>query len=139
MLDEILKFKPAGRRTGIGEAIDFVLRVMKKRSVVFLISDFIDEGYDIKLKRLRRKHDFIPVVVSDPVEKGMPLFGLAEFIDLETGKVFLSDTLPEKRKLPLLQEFDSITLSTEEPIETAILRFFEKRNRSRLTKTQGAV
>ncbi|HPB82289.1 MAG TPA: DUF58 domain-containing protein [Spirochaetota bacterium] len=139
VLDEILKFRPAGRGTGIGGAIDFVLRVMKKRSVVFLISDFIDEGYDIRLRRLRRRHDLIPVVVTDPVEKGLPLFGLAEFIDLETGKVFLSDTLPEKRKGPLFQEFDAITLSTEEPIETAILRFFEKRNRSKLTKSSGAM
>ncbi len=130
ILDTITRLKPAGRGTDIGGAIDFLLRVMKKRSVVFLISDFLDEGYELKLKRLKQKHDLIPVNVSDPMEQEMNLFGLAEFTDLETGESFLSDALPESTELTRLREMDSICISTEEPIENGVLRYFEKRNRA---------
>ncbi len=134
-LDEILYFTPAGRKTDISQAIDFVRKVQKKRSVVFLISDFLDQGnYLLKLRLLSRKHDIIPIQIFDPLEKEMNLFGLAEFVDLETGRVFLSDAIPEKGLLPVVQEFDSIVLSTAEPIEIPVLKFFEKRNRTRLTR-----
>lgn len=134
ILDEIINLKPAHRGTNIENAIDFLQRVLKKRSVVFLISDFLDTGFVNKMKHLRKRHDLIPVVISDPMEKEMKIMGLTEFVDLETGKVFLSDSLPSKGMMPQLKEFDSIFLSTEEPIEIPILRFFEKRNHSRLVK-----
>lgn len=130
VLDEIVRMKPAGRRTDIGGAIDFMLRVMKKRSVVFLISDFLDEGYSLRLKRLRQKHDLIPVVVSDPMERELNLFGLAEFVDLETGETFLSDAMPESAETTQIREMDCIYLDTAEPIEGPIMRYFEKRNRA---------
>jgi hypothetical protein len=72
--------------------------------------------------------------VSDPLEKESRFFGLTEFVDLETGKVFLSDAIPEKGNFPALAEFNAISLSTMEPIEIPILKFFEKRNRTRLTR-----
>ncbi len=130
ILDTMTRLKPLGRGTNIGGAIDFLLRVMKKRSVVFLISDFLDEGYELKLRRLRQKHDLIPVIVSDPMEQEMNLFGLAEFTDLETGESFLSDALPESMEFARLREMDSIRISTAEPIENGVLRYFEKRNRA---------
>lgn len=137
VLDEIIKCSPEGRKTNISKALDFTLRVMKKRSVILLISDFIDDSgqdYLTKLRHMKRKHDIIPVHVSDPFEKEMKLFGLAEFIDLETGEVFLSDTIPQRTPAPALTEFDSIMLKTNESIEKPILKFFEKRNRSRILR-----
>lgn len=134
VLDELMRYRPKNRGTGIGNAIDFLQRVLKKRSVVIIVSDFLDEEYLLKLKLLRRRHDVIPVVISDPLEREMRLFGLAEFVDLETGEPFLSDTIPEKGTLPVLKEFDSITLTTDEPIEVPVLHFFEKRNRTILTR-----
>ncbi len=134
VLDEILRHQTARRGTNISGAIDFLGRVLKKRSVVFVISDFLDEGYMLKLKLLRRKHDVIPVLVKDPMESRLELFGLAEFVDLETGRSFLSDTVPERGHLPVLQEFDTIELDTSEPIDLPLLRFFEKRNRTKLTR-----
>jgi len=130
ILDSMTRLTPRGRGTDIGGAIDFLMRVMKKRSVVFLISDFLDEGYELKLKRLKQKHDFIPVIVSDPMEHELDLFGLAEFVDLETGETFLSDAIPESSELARLREMDSIQISTAEPIENGVLRYFEKRNRA---------
>lgn len=136
VLDEILKHRPAGRKTDLSCAIDFIQRVLKKRSIVFIISDFLcpDDSFILKMKLLARKHDIIPVQVSDPLEKESRFFGLTEFVDLETGKVFLSDAVPEKGNFPSLAEFNAISLSTAEPIEIPILKFFEKRNRTRLTR-----
>ncbi len=132
VLNEILSFKPAGRRTDICGAIDFLERVLKKRSVVFLVSDFLADDCAMRLRRLARRHDVIPVVISDPMEREMRLFGLAEFVDLETGRVFLSDAVPGRNGAQMLQGFDSITLSTAEPVDLAMLKFFEQRNRVRM-------
>ncbi len=136
VLDEILKCDPGSRRTDLSVAIDFIRRVLKKRSVIFVISDFLDAGsFSLKMKLLARRHDVIPVQVSDPMEKEARFFGLTEFLDLETGKSFLSDALPGKGNFPVLAEFNGIALSTDRPIEVPILRFFEKRNRTRLTRS----
>jgi len=137
VLDEIVKFRPSGRETRIAAAIDFIQRVMKKRSIIFIISDFLDpdDGFILKMKLLARKHDIIPIQVSDPLEKEVRFFGLTEFVDLETGKVFLSDAIPEKGNFPVLTEFNAISLSTAEPIEIPILKYFEKRNRTRITRS----
>jgi len=136
VLDEIIRCEPEGRGTDISMGIDFLSRVLKKRSVVLILSDFLDTSNDymLKLRLLARKHDIIPVQISDPLEKEMKLFGLTEFVDLETGKAFLSDAIPEQGKLPVLQEFGSISLDTSEPIDRPILKFFEKRNRTKLTR-----
>lgn len=137
VLDEILMTRPSSRRTDISLALDFVRRVLKKRSVVFVISDFLDDKGDfmLKMKLMHRKHDIIPVQVADPMEREMRFYGLAQFVDLETGKVFYSDTVPEKGGFQELAEFDHILLSTAEPIEIPLLKFFEKRNRTKLTRT----
>ena len=136
VLDEILKCQPRSRKTNIGGAVDFIQRVLKKRSIIFIISDFLDqdESFMLKMKLLGRKHDIIPVQVSDPMEKDIRFFGLTEFVDLETGKVFLSDAVPEKGRFPVLTEFNAISLSTAESIEIPILKYFEKRNRTRITR-----
>jgi uncharacterized protein (DUF58 family) len=136
VLDEILKCRPQSRRTDISGAVDFIQRVLKKRSIIFIISDFLDpdDSFILKMKLLARKHDIIPIQVSDPLEKESRFFGLTEFVDLETGKVFLSDAVPEKGNFPALAEFNAIALSTMESIDIPILKFFEKRNRTRLTR-----
>lgn len=132
VISEVMNYRPRKRGTDISHAVDFLQRVLKKRSVIFVISDFLDEDYLLKLRLLRKKHDIIPVVISDPLESKMNLFGLAEFMDIETGKTFLSDAIPERSDLPVIPNIDSIYLSTDEPIEAPLLKFFEKRNRSRL-------
>lgn len=137
VLDEMVKCEPEGRKTDIGAAVDFASRVLKKRSVVFLLSDFLEkeENFMLKLRLLNRKHDIVPVQISDPMEREMKIFGLTEFVDLETGKTFLSDAVPEKGRMPDLQEFDVIRLRTDQPVETPLLQFFERRNRTRLTRS----
>ncbi len=104
VLDEIMKHEPRSRGTDISVAVDAARRILKKRSIIFVLSDFLDDSGDfaLKLRILARRHDIIPVQLSDPLEKEMKFFGLTEFVDLETGKVFLSDALPETGRYPLL-------------------------------------
>ena len=129
VLDEVIKCRAQSRSTDISAAADFMQRVMKKRSVVFVISDFIDtkSDYLFRMRLMSRKHDVIPVQIYDPVEYGMNFFGLTEYLDLESGKTFLSDSLPVKIKLPETGEFDTIRIRTDEQIEIPILKFFSKR------------
>jgi len=129
VLDEVIKCSPESRGTDISSAADFMQRVMKKRSVVFVISDFIDTkgDYLLRMRLMSKKHDVIPVHVYDPVEFEMNFFGLTEYLDLESGKTFLSESIPAKMKLPDTGEFDSIRLRTDQNIEVPILKFFSKR------------
>ena len=129
VLDEVMKCRPESRGTDISAAADFMQRVIKKRSIVFVISDFIDTkgDYLLRMRLMSKKHDVIPVQVYDPVEYSMNFFGLTEYLDLESGKTFLSESIPAKLKLPETGEFDSIKLRTDEQIEIPILKFFSKR------------
>lgn len=137
VLDEILMIKPSGRGTDLPAALDFFQQVTKKRSIVFVISDFLSGRHDevmLKMKILARRHDVIPVQVSDPMERKMKIFGLAEFSDLETGESFLSDSIHESPGLPDTAGLETVRLSTDEQIEVPLLKFFTKRNRSALRR-----
>ncbi|HPJ41968.1 MAG TPA: DUF58 domain-containing protein [Spirochaetota bacterium] len=137
VLDEILMIRPSGRGTDLPAALDFFQQVTRKRGIVFVVSDFLSGSHDevmLKMKILARRHDIIPVQVSDPMEKNMKVSGLAEFIDLETGENFLSDSIYENSRLPDTAGFETIKLSTDEQIEVPLLKFFTKRNRAALRR-----
>ncbi len=135
VLDEIIKTRPAGRKTDLVGALDFFQQVTKKRSILFVISDFLSGSHDdvmLKMKILARRHDVIPVQVSDPMEKKMKIYGLAEFSDLESGESFLSDSIHETTGLPETAGLETVKLSTDEQIEIPLLKFFTKRKRMAL-------
>jgi len=116
-------------------ALEFFQQVTKKRSIVFVISDFLSMNHDdamLRMKIISRRHDVIPVHVTDPMEKRMKISGLAEFTDLETGESFLSDSIHESSALPVTAGFETVKLSTDEQIEVPLLKFFTKRNRAAL-------
>ncbi|TWT75084.1 DUF58 domain-containing protein [Allorhodopirellula solitaria] len=92
MIRELLYCDPIGTGTDIRSALDHLNRVCKRRTVVFLISDFQDQDYEQALKVAARKHDIIPVVVTDPREHEMPNVGLVRLQDEETGEVVTVDT-----------------------------------------------
>ena len=133
VLDEIINTSAQGCGTDISCAVDFLNRVMKKRSIVFAVSDFMDSKgeYMNRLKILSKKHDVIPVQVYDPLEKGMLLPGLTELYDLESGKTFFSDYSPHSIDLPDTGFAGSLKLSTSDPIEKPVLTFFEKRKKGK--------
>lgn len=89
---ELLALKPQGTGTRIGEAIDEVTRIVRKRSVLFVVSDFMDTGWERSMSVARGRHDVIPVVVRDAAEDSLPAVGLLELQDPETGETLVVDT-----------------------------------------------
>jgi uncharacterized protein (DUF58 family) len=89
---ELLALQPQGRGTRIATAVDEITRVVRKRSVLFVISDFMDDGWERSLSVARGRHDVIPVVVSDAMEHSLPPVGLLELEDPESGETFVVDT-----------------------------------------------
>ncbi len=92
LIRELLFCEPVGTGTNLRRAIEHLNRTSKRRSVVFLVSDFEDSGFESLLKIARRKHDIIPVVVSDPRESVLPNVGLIRLRDAESGETVALDT-----------------------------------------------
>ena len=145
VIRELLYFKPEGRRTDIGSALDYLGSVIKKKSVVFLISDFIATGYERALKVLSKKHDLIAISITDPRERTLPPVGLMELEDAETGESILinaSDSttrkefiritetrLSEQKKIFKSLHIDTIEIMTDRPYFQALASFFRERAR----------
>ncbi len=92
VIRELLYFEPRGQRTSISGALDHLERVLHRRSVVFLLSDFIDEGYERSLQLMRRRHDLVAISLFDPRERTLPDVGFINLQDAETGEQFLVDS-----------------------------------------------
>ena len=92
VIRELLYFQPQGKCTSITSAIDYLDRVLHRCSVVFLISDFIDEDYERPLQLMRRRHDMVAVSIFDPRERALPDVGFINLQDAETGEQFLVDS-----------------------------------------------
>jgi len=92
LIEEILNFQPSGSGTKITAVLDYMGRVTTKKAVIFLISDFYDSGYEHRLKTLGKRHDCISIIIEDPAEKEIPVSGLLDIIDAETGEHIIVDT-----------------------------------------------
>lgn len=92
VVTEILNASPEGTNTDLRVALDMLGSVTKRRSVAFLVSDFIADGYEHQLKVAAKRHDLIPVQVRDPREEELPDVGIALMEDLETGELIEVDT-----------------------------------------------
>ncbi len=98
LIRELLFCEPVGNRTNLRRALEHLNRTSRRRTVVFLISDFQDSGFEATMKVACRKHDIIPVVISDPREGEMPNVGLVRLQDEETGEVIMLDTSSAKNR-----------------------------------------
>lgn len=98
LIRDLLYCQPIGTGTNLRGALEHLNRTAKRRTVVFIISDFQDTGYESTLKVATRKHDIIPIVVSDPRESEMPNVGLVRLQDAETGEVIALDTASRKNR-----------------------------------------
>jgi uncharacterized protein (DUF58 family) len=145
VIREVLYFKARGRGTDIGQALQFMYRTITKRSVVFLISDFLGDGFDRPLRVAARKHDIIAISVTDPREEDLPRVGLMDLEDAETGERILIDTRSaatreafrrwaERRRVERQTLFrsvgvDALELFTDRPYDVPLVRFFHRRAR----------
>jgi uncharacterized protein (DUF58 family) len=147
VIRDLLYHQPAGRGTDLAAAIEHLNRVARRRGVVFLVSDFQDSGYERGLQVARRRHDLIPIVITDPREMEMPAVGLVELLDAETGELVLVDTSSrgfregfaadarrrsEQREQMLRRlDVESIQLTTGEPFVEPLMRHFRKKHARR--------
>ncbi len=147
MIRDLLVFEPKQAKTNIAGALDYLGRVITKRSVVFLISDFQGSDYAKPMRILGKKHDLIAVSISDPREISMPNVGLIELEDAETGELVVIDTgnaavrgeyedLSRDRSSELKESLnsmgvDQIDICTDRDYTHDLVRFFRARERKR--------
>jgi uncharacterized protein (DUF58 family) len=145
VIRELLSFEPKAGGTDLAGALEFLNKVLKRKAVIFLVSDFIDAGFERDLALTRSRHDLIPVRVSDPREGSLPDVGLIELEDAETGERVLVDT--RRRKIrdafaatgrgeqesfsTMLRSMgvESLEVSTDAPYMKDLLGFFRRRER----------
>ncbi len=145
VIRELLNFKPRQASTDIEGALDFLGKVTKKRSVVFLVSDFQAEGFEKPMRVIGKRHDLIAVTVVDPREVRLPNVGLVELEDAETGEIVLVDTgsagirkrferLGREQSARFRELFssmgvDQIEVMTDRDYVPNLVRFFRSRER----------
>ncbi len=98
IIREVLYYKPRKKGTDIGNALEFIAKVMRRQGVIFMISDFLAPDFSKPLGLLARKHDMIAISVNDRREFELPALGLVELCDAETGETVLVDTSDRKFK-----------------------------------------
>lgn len=92
LVRDLLAFRPRNRGTDIGGALGTLSHLLKRRAVVFLVSDFLDSGYSRAIRVAARRHDLIAVSITDPHEYELPAVGLIDLIDAEDGRPSRVDT-----------------------------------------------
>ena len=96
IIRELLEFSPSSKRTNVGQALKFLSNVIKKRAIVFVLSDFICEDYERTLKITGNKHDLTGIRIYDQREEKIPNLGMVQMQDAETGKTILVNTQSKK-------------------------------------------
>ena len=99
------KLEPESVRTNIAGALLFTLNILKRRTLVFVLSDFIDEGYEHNLKALARKHDLIVIHFYEPREVNLPKLGIVPIYDNETGRTVWINTSSSRFRKALHEQF----------------------------------
>ncbi|MDX9701642.1 MAG: DUF58 domain-containing protein [Candidatus Auribacterota bacterium] len=145
VIRELLYFQPQRRKTDIELGIAYLNRVLTRKSVVFLVSDFLSEGYERALRVANRKHDVIGVNIVDPREFELPALGFIELMDAETGESIIVDThdaglrkgfsllsseqMTKRKELFRSMGVDLIEIRTDQPYSDPLLRFFRMREK----------
>ncbi|MCD6115693.1 DUF58 domain-containing protein [bacterium] len=143
VLRELLYFKPEDKKTDISLALEYLSRVAKRRSVVFLVSDFISGDFEKELRIAKEKHDIIAINIVDPRELELPNIGYVELEDAETGEQLLLNTfdsavreafgekasqiISDRKKLFKSMNVDSVFINTGKPYIEPLMKFFRMR------------
>jgi len=114
LISEIFNLLTASIKTDISRAILFTLNLLKRKSIVIFISDFIDEGFEKNLKALARKHDLVVIHISDPRETDLPKLGIVPLFDKESGKTLWMNTSSGAFRTGLDQTFTGKKQGLEE-------------------------
>jgi uncharacterized protein (DUF58 family) len=145
VLRELLYFRPEGRGTNIAQALEYLTRVITRRAVVFLVSDFLDAGYQRPLSVAARRHDVVAIQIADAREQALPAIGLVELQDAETGEQVVVNTSDkafqtafakdverlrdERQRTFRRTKVDVIPIETGQSYVEPLMRFFKDRAR----------
>ncbi len=143
LIRELLTTDPKGTGTDLSEALSYVNRLLNRRAIVILASDFQDDEYDKQMKITSRKHDLVNILINDKLEDELPDLGLVPLRDAETGEEVLVDTSSKKvrqeyqkkrkiQKKKLRNQFmrmkiDTIELDTNTSYIRPLMSFFRRR------------
>lgn len=143
IIRELLEFEPQSKKTNIEQALKYFNNMIKKRSIAFVISDFMDNGFEDALKIANKKHDIVAFKVEDENENDLPNIGLVQMIDSESSELKWINTSSEKtrkqykvnslRRSKELQEIfrrsgiDYTTILTNKPYIIPIMNLFKRR------------
>ena len=143
VIREALYFEPQGKGTNIALALDYLNRVIKRKTIAFVISDFFDRNLKKRLAIANKRHDLIAVTVSDIREQILPDVGILELRDAESGReIYIDTTNPLSRRryeedalsrIKVRQKLfrsiglDNVSVSTDMPYEKELIRFFRER------------
>jgi uncharacterized protein (DUF58 family) len=146
IISNVVKLKPKSLKTNLSKAISFALNAIKKRSVIVMISDFIDEGYLHNLKSLARTHDLVMIKVSDKRETQLPKLGIIPVLDKESNKTIWVNTSfggfreaiashHGSRQQELVDfsrkhQINFVSVDTNEDYVPKLLKLFKVRNKS---------
>lgn len=142
---ELLDFKPKHNKTNVAEALRYLTSVIKKRSIAFVISDFLDTGFEDALKISSKKHDVVAIRLYDRREQEIPAVGLMRLFDAESGEVILIDSSKKSVRDSYLKWFrqkgenlksifrksaiDSINIRTDQSYVQPLMNFFRIREK----------
>ncbi|MCH7818095.1 MAG: DUF58 domain-containing protein [Candidatus Marinimicrobia bacterium] len=143
VLREIIYHEPENTGTNINSALEYLLRVIRRHSVVFILSDFMDDGFQKSLRVVSSKHDVIAIKLTDKLETQLPDAGLISLVDAETGENVVVDTSDERirnsysalrraqqerlEKMFKKMNLDHINIKTGESYVEPLYKFFRKR------------
>lgn len=142
---ELLSFEPKSNKTSLDVGLKYLNRVQKKRAIVFLLSDFLDKGYEQALRIAGKRHDLVGIVLLDQRERELPKVGLMAFRDAETGRQQWIDTSnrrvrsahaaywsalqQSRRSLFLKSKLDAVEIRLDQPYMKPLTDFFRMRER----------
>ncbi len=147
LLRDLYYFQPKSHGTRLSSAFQYLPGILKKRAVIFVISDFFDKGFDRSLRALARKHEVVALVVNDKMEQLIPDMGVVDIQDAETGELISVDTgtyqfrqywnknqredLLLRDKLLQQSQVDRVDINSSDEFVDPLIRYFESRHRRR--------
>lgn len=145
IIRELIDFEPKKTGTNLSTALEYFNNLIKRRSICFVLSDFMTSDYETPLRIAARRHDVVGIHIVDPREENLPNIGLIQAVDAETGHMRWIDTASRKvrekyeswfnqnqtyfRSTFLKTGADVLNIRTDEPYEKALHQFFIKRSR----------
>ncbi len=145
VITEILRGDTLSPKTNLKHALDFLSKTTRKRTIAFLISDFMDAGFERSLRIAHRRHELIPLVIIDPMEERLSDMGIVHFEDPESGEILTVDTSSrsvreqyernmkerhtQREHLFRRLKMDSVTIRTDHNHIDPLVHYFRQRAR----------